>query len=243
MREVDEALRQDEFASFFNRFGKPLIAVVVLGLGAFGGYLWWQDNQLQEAYKRGEDLTVALDEIEAGRLDEGGFDPTRLKQADAKLNPLANGEGGASAVAAKLLRAGIALEQKRTKDAARLFGEVAADKDAPQPYRDLATVREVAANYDAMKPEDVIKKLKPLAVPGKPWFGVAGEMVAMAYLAQDRKDLAGPLFGKIAKDEKLPQTLRERARQMASSLGIDNVDDVVEDEALKKGKKGGPPSG
>jgi hypothetical protein len=220
MREVDEALRQDELAGFFERYGKPLIAAVVLGLAAFGGYLWWQDDQLQKAQKRGEDFIIALDDIEANRLAE----------ADAKLNALASEGSSGSAVSAKLLRAGIALEQERTKDAVRLYAEVAADSDAPQPYRDLATVREVAANFDNMKPELVIARLKPLAVPGKPWFGVAGELVGMAYLKQGKKDLAGPLFGKIAKDEELPETLRQRARQLASSLGVDAVDDVVEDK-------------
>jgi hypothetical protein len=60
-------------------------------------------------------------------------------------------------------------------------------------------------------------------------------MVAMAYLKQDRKDLAGPLFAKIAKDKNMPDTLRERARQMAGTLGVDSLDDVIEDEAAGEG--------
>jgi len=233
MREVDEALRQDELSTFLKRFGWPLATIIVLGLGGFGGYLWWEDSQKQAAERRGEEFTIALDDLEANRLAE----------ADGKLNPLANEKGAASAVSAKLLRAGIALEQKREKDAVRMYAEVAADPRAPQPYRDLATVREVAANFDAMKPEEVIKRLKPLAVPGNPWFGVAGEMVAIAYLEQGKKDLAGPLFGKIAKDRQLPESLRERSRQMASSLGVDAVDDVVEEDAAKGDESGGEDAG
>lgn len=221
MREVDDALRQDELSTFLKRFGRPLLALVILGLAAFGGYLWWEDSKMQAAEKRGEEFTIALDDLDAGRLAE----------ADGKLNPLANEEGAASAVAARLLRAGIALEQKREKEAIEIYAAVAADPKAPQPYRDLATVRQVAASFDSMKPEDVIERLKPLAVPGNPWFGVAGEMVGIAYLEQDKKDLAGPLFGKIAEDKQVPESLRERARQMASSLGVDAVDDVVEEDA------------
>jgi hypothetical protein len=51
-------------------------------------------------------------------------------------------------------------------------------------------------------------------------------MVGMAYLAQGKKNLAGPLFAAIAKDEKVPQTLRGRARQLAGVLGYDAVVDV-----------------
>ncbi len=70
-----------------------------------------------------------------------------------------------------------------------------------------------------MKPDDVIARLKPLAKPGNPWFGSAGELVAMAYLKQGKRDLAGPLFASIAKDENAPKSMRSRARQMAGMLG------------------------
>ena len=221
LREVDDALREDELKNFFARYGIPLIAVVVLGLAGLGGYLWWDHRQNEAAGERSEQFIVALDDLEANRIED----------ADRKLAAIAQDDAGASSVAAKLLRAGIALHQDKTDEAVRIYGEVAADSDAPQPYRDLATVREVGARFDDMKPQEVIDRLKPLAVPGNPWFGVAGELVGMAYLKQDREDLAGPLFAKIARDEELPQSLRGRARQLAGLLGFDAIEDVVGEKA------------
>src|SRR5690606_23932546 len=61
---------------------------------------------------------------------------------------------------------------------------------------------------------------------GQSWFGSAGELVGMAYLKQDKKELAGPLFAEIAKDESVPGSLRSRARQLAGLLGYDAVVDV-----------------
>ncbi|MEZ5742926.1 MAG: tetratricopeptide repeat protein [Sphingomonadaceae bacterium] len=217
MREVDDALREDELKSFLDRYGKPLAAAIVLGLAGLGGWLWWQDNQEEAAGKRGEAYVRAVDELDA----------QNLKGADERLAALAEEGGGASAVSANLLRAGIALEQDRAKDAVKLYEQVAADTSAPQPYRDLATVRAVSANFDAMKPEDVVTRLKPLAVKGNPWFGVAGELLGMAYLKQGKEDLAGPLFAQIARDEDLPDSLRGRARQLSGLLGVDAVDDVI----------------
>lgn len=75
-----------------------------------------------------------------------------------------------------------------------------------------------------MTPQQVVDKLKPLAVSGNPWFGSAGEMTAIAYMKMGKKNLAGPIFAAIAKDGQAPQTLRARARQMAGLLGIDAVD-------------------
>jgi len=215
MREVDDALRQDEMEGFFKRFGLPIIAIVVLGLLALAGYLWWDHSRKQAVNERAEKLIQAIDEVEANNLTA----------AEKHLTPLAAEKGDANAAAAKLMRAGIALRQKRNADAVKLFAEVAADKDAPKPYRDLALVREVATNFDVMDPQQVVDRLKPLAVPGNPWFGNAGELVGIAYMKQGNEKLAGPLFAQIARDEKAPETLRRRARQMAGLLGVDAVDD------------------
>lgn len=229
MREVDDALRQDEMTGFFQRYGKPVIGVVVIGLLGLAGYLWWEHSSKQSAGERGEKLVMALDEVEGGNLGA----------ADKKLAPLA-AEGGASAAAAKLTRAGIALRQDRLADAVKLYGEVAADESAPKAFRDLATVREVASNFDAMDPQKVVDRLKPLAVPGNPWFGNAGELVGIAYLKQGKNNLAGPLFAQIARDEQSPETLRRRARQMAGLLGVDAIDDVA--KAATGAASGGAPA-
>ena len=97
---------------------------------------------------------------------------------------------------------------------------------------DLAQIRAVVARYDTMKPADVITKLKPLATPGNAYFGSAGELVAHAYLDQGKNAEAGALFAQIANDEKTPESLRSRARQMAGVLGVDAVKDV--DALLKE---------
>jgi len=72
----------------------------------------------------------------------------------------------------------------------------------------------------------VVARLRPLAVPGNAWFGSAGELLGMAYLKQGHKDLAAALFGGIARDKTVPDSLRARASQIASLLGVDTVEDA-----------------
>ena len=76
----------------------------------------------------------------------------------------------------------------------------------------------------ALEPQQVVDRLKPLAVEGAPWFGSAGELVAISYMKMRKPDLAGPLFAAMAKDATVPQSIRSRARQMAGLLGIDAVE-------------------
>lgn len=222
MREVDEAVRQDQLSTFAENYGKPLIAAIVLGLAAFAGYLYW-DGQNNAAMERdSETLTSALDQLEAGNLET----------ATTTLGPLAtDGSGGAKA-AAQMLQGGIAQQQGKADEAARIFGAVAADEGTPETLRDLATIREIAATFDTREPSEIIERLKPMAVPGNAWFGSAGEMVAMAYLEQGKRQEAGTLLAAIAKDENVPESLRSRTRQLAGLLGVDAIEDV--DEILEE---------
>lgn len=216
LREVDEAYRQDQAAELLQRYGKQAAIVLAVVLALFGGYLLWNSQHEQTLEEQSEELVKTLDALDAGNADTAGPALERM---------LADGSDG-TRTAARLLQAGIASRQGNDREAARLFGQVRVDEDAPEVYRQLATIREVAASFDQMDKAVVVERLKPLAVPGSPWFGSAGELLAMAYLEQGRRDLAGPLLGQISKDKDLPQSLRSRTRQLAGVLGVDAVEDV-----------------
>ena len=214
LREVDDALREDQFIGAFRRYGTIIgVAVAALLLG-LAGWLWWDHHSKTQAGEAGEQLTLAIDNLRDGKD----------KDAAAALDTLA-ARGDAFGPTAQLLKGGMALKAGKADDAAKQFAAVAADTGAPQPLRDLATIREIATNYEKLPPQQVIDRLKPLAVPGNPWFGSAGEMTGMAYIKQGRGDLAGPLFGSLAKDKTVPETIRRRSQQLAGLLGVDAVED------------------
>ena len=218
LREVDDALREDQVFTALQRYGKPVGALIVAGLLGLAGWLWYENHSNTVAGEQGEVLTKALDQREA----------RNLKGATEEMAPLAKDGGAGYRATAKLLDAGALAEQGKTDAAAKAFAVVAADGDAPQAYRDLAAIREVALTFDKIGPDKAIERLKPLAVPGNAWFASAGEIVGTAYLKQGKNDLAGALFAQIAKDKTAPDSLRRRARQMAGLLGVDAVEDPGE---------------
>lgn len=229
LREVDEAVRKDQLEGFMERYGKLVLAGIVIALLAFGGWIYWDHQQTKAREERSEAFVQALDSFQSNKLDE----------AKKKLAPIAAADSSdATTSSARLMLAGIALGEDRKADGLKLYRQVAGDTKAPQELRDLALIREISVDFDAMKPQDVVDRLKPLAAPGNAWFGPAAELVGMAYLKQNKQDQAAPLFAAIAKDENTDEGLRSRARQLAAVLGVDAVDDVVDDKGEPLGKPG-----
>jgi hypothetical protein len=214
-REVDDELRRDQMMTLWQRYGKLAIAAVVLLIAAIGGAIWWENQRTLQAGARGEKLVSAFDDIAAGKKSAGL----------AKLDELSKEKAAGYRAAALLTKADLASEASDMSGALGYFGQVAADEDLPQPYRDLATIRMTTLQFDALKPQAVIDRLRPLAVPGNPWFGSAGEMVALSYLKLNKPQEAARLYAGMARDKKVPDSIRSRAVQMAGSLGIDAVQD------------------
>jgi len=230
IREVDEALRKDQALALARRYAMMVGFAVVAALALFAAYLGWSRHRESLREARAEQFIAALDQLEAGNT----------AAASKLLEPLGKDGGGGSQAAARMLQAGVMTGQGQIDGAANLLGQVAADDSAPQPFRDLAKLRQISLRFDKMKPDEAIAALKPLAVPGKPWYGSAGEMLGIAYLKQGKTDLAGPLFAAISRDKAVPDSIRGRTRQMAGQLGVDAIDDVNEAAANPGGAAAQP---
>ncbi|MEP3050008.1 MAG: tetratricopeptide repeat protein [Erythrobacter sp.] len=225
LREIDEAVRKDDLDQFAKKYGALLLGGLAAILLAFGGYLYWDGQKEAELELQSEQLVQALDQAEVGNF---------AAASESVADVAANADGGARA-SALMLQAGAAIEQGNPDQAVELYAQVSADESAPPALRDLATIREMATNYDDREPAEVIDRLSALAVPGNAFFGSAGELTAMAHLNAGENEQAGTLFAAIAKDEDVPQSLRARARQMAGLLGIDAIEDpeqLLEDEGV-----------
>ena len=211
VREVDENLRRDRMNELAKKYSGWITAVVILFLGAAGGYIYWQNHRVEQSGKQVEQLSHVFAEIGAGNSSA----------APKQLDELANSGSKAVRASALFTRAALALQQNDVKLATAKYREIAGDDGLPKPYRDAALIRQTALEFDSLKPEEVIARLKPLAQPGNPWFGSAGEMTAMALIKQGKKPEAGQMFARIARDKQVPETLRARAVQIASTLGVD----------------------
>lgn len=213
LREVDEELRRDEIARAWKRYGIAAIAAIVAAVLAFGGWQIWQAHRQSVAGEQGEALSAAYQDL-------GGPKPDA---ATAKLTALAGASSGGYRALALMSQADLLLGRNDLRGAAATFAQVAGDGSIGQPFRDLALVRQTTAEFDTLKPDVVVARLRGLAVKGNPWFGSAGELVAISYLRMNRRDLAGTLYSQIAADPNMSESMRLRAVQMAGISGVDAV--------------------
>jgi hypothetical protein len=212
-REVDDEVRRDRVENAARRYGVIAAIVVLIGLAVFGGTLAWRSHQQTVSGEQGEKLVAAMSALSAGQDDVAAKGLKTIVDAGTKgYAPLA-----------RLLQADLLVKQEKMADASAAFARIAGDASVPQELRDVALLRGTTIDFDKLPPAEVVTRLKPLAVPGNPWFGSAGEITGIAYMKLNQPKLAGPLFVAITKDKTAPRSVRARVSQLASDLGFEPV--------------------
>lgn len=221
VREVDEEYRREQMLGIWRSYGRWIIGAVVVALLALAGFLFWQHHRETGAGTTGEQYDLALQKA------EGAPD-----QAVGQLDKVAkDAKGTGYAAMARIAEGSLMLQKNNARAAAAKFAEVANDKSLAQPFRDLALIRQTSAEFDTLQPQVVIDRLKGFTNPNSPWLGTAGELVASAYLKAGKRTEAGKLYGQIAQADKVPESLRQRAVQLAGVLGVDAIDQSKENKA------------
>ena len=210
-QEVEENLRRDRMTDFFKSYGKWIAVAVVLFLAAVGGWIYWEEQRKRTSAEQSEKLHAILTDLSSGKT----------QTVTPRVAELEKSHSDVVRASASLTDAAVALEKNNRSAAIAKYRALADDKGLAQPFRDVATIRLTALEFDTIKPEEVIARLEPLAKPGNAWFGSAGEMTALALMKQNKNAEAGRLFAAIAADQQVPNSIRSRAVQVAGTLGVD----------------------
>lgn len=213
LREVDEELRRDRVNSFFARYGWYVIGAAALVLAAVGGWIWWNNRQDAQAGEESTKLIRVIDQLKQ----------KNARDAAPTIDELAASDRVGYRIAALFARANAQIQTNAIPAAIETFKSIAADGEASQAHRDIALIRQTQLEFDNLPPEQVIQRLQPFAQAGHAWHGTAGEMVGVAMIKARRFSEAGRVFEALARDRGVPDSVRARAVQMASSFGVDAV--------------------
>jgi hypothetical protein len=211
LREVDEELRKEQLNDFFTRWGKWVIGGALLLLAAIGGFIYWQHRQAEQAQELSTKLVQVIGQIEANNA----------RGAAATIDDLAASDRDAYRYAGLFSRANAQVQTGAIPAAIATLRGIADDANAPQPYRDAALIRLTQLEFDNLTPAQAVARLRPYAQAGNPFHGAAGELLGIAFIRGGQPQQAAPVFVAIARDTDVPESIRARAIQMASSLGVD----------------------
>jgi hypothetical protein len=214
VKEVDENLRRDRIRDFTRDNAAFLIGAVVLFLAICGALIFWHEYRIRKTQEHVEQLAQIYTALDAGKV---GTAPAELEQLS---------HSGSKAVRGSAMfgTADLAIQKGDTKSAIAQYRAIQDDSGLPEPFRNLALIRQTALEFDKLRPADVVSRLKPLATPDSPYFGSAGELTGVALIKEGKTTEAGQMFAAMARSKSVPDAIRSRAIQIASTLGIDASD-------------------
>ncbi len=207
IREVDEELRHERLLRLWKRFGPYLIALavlIVLGTAAKVGYDRWRDKRMAEEADRfrAAELALARDPEEAAEL--------WLELAEESESGLG--------VLARFRAAAALREAGRAEEALEVLRR-AAETAEEELVRELARLLWLQGRLDRDPPEELVPELEALAGADRPFRHAAREMMAVAALRAGDVARARELLEELADDATVPESQRERVRELLELLG------------------------
>lgn len=204
INEVTEEVQKDKLWGYVRKYG--WIAVLAV-FAIVGGATWNEINKARmktEAESTGDALIEALNEPDAA-------------ERAASLTAV-NTDGAANAVTA-LLTAAAQQDAGDNAAAAQTLGDLAANPDLPELYRDLAAFK--AAMIDTGDTAARRLSFETLAVPGATFGLLAQEQLAFMDVAEGKTDDAIAKLNAIAEDASVSQSLLQRVQTLLVALGED----------------------
>jgi hypothetical protein len=206
-REIDEELRRENLLKLWSRYGKYIIAGVLIVVLIVGGIVAWRDQQVKERQAKGSRFTSALALARQG------------KDADAaKLFASLAQEGGGYSVAGAFEQAELLAKSGDRKGAVAVYERLAGSSGIDAEFRDLAMLLSVMQSLPDADPKAAIERLQPLTASGNPWRASALDLTAAAKLKAGDRGGALEIYQKLADDLAAPQGLRARAAELAAAL-------------------------
>jgi hypothetical protein len=206
-REIDEELRRDNFLKLWQRYGRYVIAAVVVAVAIAGAIVAWRNHQLAERQARSVRYSAALTLLLQG------------KDADAaKMFATVSAEGGSYGRLADFEAADLAAKAGDRKGAIVIYDRLATSGDIDPEFRDVATLLSVMTGLPDSDPQTEIARLKPLTDPANSWHATALELTGAANLKAGNSAAALAIFKQLADDPAAPEGVRGRAAEMAAAL-------------------------
>jgi len=207
-QEVDEEVRRERLQQLWERHANLIIALallVVLAVGGWRGYQWWDSQKAAESGAAFE-AAAALGEADKHAEAEAAF---------AKL--AADGTSGYRTLAR--FREAAELAKTDPAAAAKTYDALAADSAIGRTLQDAAAVRAGLILVDSAPLAEMTTRLEPLTAPDRPFRHIARELLALSAYRVGDMAAAQKWFDLIATDVDTPAGMRQRIEVLMTLVG------------------------
>jgi len=209
-REVDEEVRRERLEQLWKRYGSYITAaalVVVACVGAWRGYLYWEERKAAEA--------GAAYEAASGLADAG-----KHSEAEAAFAKLAS-EGTAGYRSLARFREAAQLGLSDPKAAVAAYDALARDASLGQSMQDLAAVRAALLLVDTASYQDLRTRLEPLTAADRPFRHSARELLAFGAWRAGDSAAARQWIEAVVSDPTTPGSIRNRVDVLSALIPSD----------------------
>jgi hypothetical protein len=209
IREVDEAVRQDQWLKLWKQYGSYIAAAALaVVIGTAGGVGW-------RAWQAGERLEEARRYAAAQQL----LREDKPAEAALAFSALAADAGGGYRVLARLRAAEAQAAAGDPAAAAATLEQLAANDDAEPVYRSLGELLAAQRAFADAQPTAVLAELEPLVGIDGPWRYSALELRALAQMQSGDTAGARQTLDDLLADPLTPPQLGRRAAELLAFLG------------------------
>ena len=204
-QEVDEEVRREQLKKLWERWGNYLVAlavVVVLGIGGWRAWQWWEMKKAQQV---GAAFESAMSLADSGKHDEA-------EAAFAKV--AADSPSGYRTLARFREAAELAVRDRAA--AVKAYDALAADGRMGRTLQDLAAVRAALLLVDTAPLSEIQTRLEPLTGADRPFRHSARELIALAAWRANDVATARRWFDMILTDAETPSGTRSRIEMLTA---------------------------
>jgi hypothetical protein len=217
IREVDEAVRQEQWQKLWKQYGSYLTAAVlavVIGTALGVGWRNWQHSQ-------------RLDEARRYAAAQQMLSEERPADAAEAFAALAEDASSGYRVLARLRAAEARAAAGDPAAAAAILEQLAAKDDAKPPYRSLGDLLAAQRAFGDADPGTLATELEPLIGTDDPWRHSALELRALAQMRGGDAAGARQTLNDLLEDPLTPPDLGRRAAELLAFLGGPSAADAA----------------
>jgi hypothetical protein len=218
LEEVAEEVRRDKFYGQLKKYGWIPVAIVLFAVAATAYLEWNKSKTVADAQARGDALMAAFNlDDEAARIDA--------------MAAVADNSVAANALV-RIGQASIVAESGDIAGAAAILDDVKNDATAEPIYRELASLKSVILQGEALDIQERLIALETLSGVGAPFRKIALEQQGLALLSAGDSAAAIDVFVELIQEDGISSSMKRRMGQMIIALGgqLPNTPQLLSDQ-------------